>query len=372
MAPTWFRDAMTSPADGVFMRRALALARRGWGQVAPNPLVGAVVVRDGEVVGEGYHARYGGDHAEVVALRTAGEFARGATLYVTLEPCAHHGRTPPCTDAILRAGLASVVAATLDPNPAAGGGLALLAARGVRVASGVEEPAARELNAGFLNSFVSDFPWVTLKLALSLDGAIADHTHRPGWLTNARSRRAVHRMRAGVDAIAVGIGTAIADDPQLTVRSGRAPRRPPLRVVFDRTCRLPLNSALVLTARDVPVMVCTERPESPAGRALVAAGVELLPTSDLTEALRQLRQRGVNSILVEGGSGIAGALLMRGMVDRLVIFQAPVILGAGALGGFSCVPAVTASGARRLRVVARQRIDDDLVTTYALHDVTHS
>lgn len=362
---------MTSSADSVFMRRALALARRGWGQVAPNPLVGAVVVKDGRIVGEGYHARYGGDHAEVVALRMAGELARGSTLYVTLEPCSHHGRTPPCTDAVLGAGVALVVAATLDPNPAAGGGLALLATRGVDVASGVDAEAARELNADFFNRFTSRFPWVTLKLALSLDGAIADHTRRPGWLTNERSRRAVHRMRAGVDAIAVGIGTAIADDPQLTVRSGRAPRQPPLRVVFDRSCRLPINSALVRTARDVPVVVCTEQPDSSAAQALAAAGVELLRTADLPGAMRQLRQRGVNSILVEGGAGITGALLMKDMVDRLVIFQAPVILGAGALGGFACAPAASAASARRLRVIALRRIGDDLVTSYALsHDVT--
>ncbi len=351
------------------MRRALALARRGWGQVAPNPLVGAVVVKDGKVVGEGYHAAYGGEHAEVVALRIAGELARGATLYVSLEPCSHHGLTPPCTEAVLRAGVTSVVAATLDPNPAAGGGLELLAARGLHVASGVEEAAARELNAAFFNRFTSDLPWVSLKLALSLDGAIADYTRRPGWLTNERSRRAVHRMRAGVDAIAVGIGTALADDPQLTVRSGRAPRRAPLRVVLDRSCRLPLDSALVRTARDVPVLVCTEQPESPAARALVAAGVELLPATDLSQVFRELRQRGVHSVLVEGGAGITGALLMRNLVDRLVIFQAPVILGAGALGGFSLAPAVPATEARRLRVVAHQRINDDLLTTYALrHD----
>ncbi len=357
---------MTRRADSVFMRRALTLARRGWGHVSPNPLVGAVVVRDGQVVGEGYHARYGGDHAEVVALRTAGDRARGATLYVTLEPCSHHGLTPPCTEAILRSGVASVVAATLDPNPAARGGLAVIAAQGVRVGSGVEEEAARELNADFFNRFTSDLPWVIVKLALSLDGAIADHTRRPGWLTTERSRRAVHRMRAGVDAIAVGVGTAIADDPQLTVRSGRAPRRVPVRVVFDRTCRLPLTSALVLTARQVPVIVCTDQPDSSAARALSAAGVELLPATDLPESLRQLRQRDVNSILVEGGAGITGALLMSDMVDRLVIFQAPVILGAGAMGAFSCAPPVTAADARRLRVVARRRFGDDLVTTYSL------
>lgn len=352
-------------ADRAFMRRAISLARRGWGQVAPNPLVGAVVVRDGQVVGEGYHARHGGDHAEVVALRAAGEAARGATLYVTLEPCSHHGKTPPCTEAVLRAGVARVVAGCLDPDPKAGGGLASLAAHGVETLSGVEEEAARELDAPFHFRFASDRPWVVLKLALSLDGALADHTRRPGWLTGERSRRAVHRLRAGMDAVAVGVGTALADDPQLTVRSGAPPRRPPVRVVFDRSARLSPDSALVRSAADVPVILCTAEPGSERARVLAAAGVELLPAAELPDAMRQLRRRGVHSILVEGGAGIAGALLQHELVDRLVIFQAPVILGAGALGAFATAPAATAAGARRLRVVTRRRFGDDLMTEYA-------
>lgn len=353
-------------ADRAFMRRALALARRGWGQVSPNPLVGAVVVRDGLVVGEGFHARHGGDHAEVVALRAAGDAARGATLYVTLEPCSHHGKTPPCTEAVLRAGIARVVAACGDPDPNASGGLAFLAERGVDCTLGVEEEAARELNAPFLFRFASDRPWVTLKLALSLDGAIADHTRRPGWLTNDRSRREVHRMRAGVDAVAVGIGTALTDDPALTVRAGRPPRRAPVRVVFDRAGRLPVASALASTAREVPVVVCTAEPDGARARALAAAGVELVPAADLPAALRALRARGIHSVLVEGGAGIAGALLRHGLVDRLVIFQAPVILGEGALGAFATAPAAPAAGAHRLRVIARRRFADDLMTEYAM------
>ncbi|NUQ19755.1 MAG: bifunctional diaminohydroxyphosphoribosylaminopyrimidine deaminase/5-amino-6-(5-phosphoribosylamino)uracil reductase RibD, partial [Gemmatimonadaceae bacterium] len=200
------------------MRRALALARRGWGQTAPNPMVGAVVVRDGEVVGEGYHARAGEEHAERIALTAAGARARGATLYLTLEPCNHTGRQPPCAPMVAAAGLRRVVIAARDPNPEAAGGIELLERAGVEVVVGVEEDAARELNAAFFHRFASDRPWVILKLAVSLDGAIADAARSRGWLSGRAARREVHRLRAGCDAIAVGIGTAIADDPLLTVR----------------------------------------------------------------------------------------------------------------------------------------------------------
>ncbi|HEX6629563.1 MAG TPA: bifunctional diaminohydroxyphosphoribosylaminopyrimidine deaminase/5-amino-6-(5-phosphoribosylamino)uracil reductase RibD [Gemmatimonadaceae bacterium] len=354
--------------DRAYMRRALALARRGWGRTAPNPMVGAVVVRDGRIVGEGWHAEYGGPHAEVVALAAAGELARGATIYVTLEPCAHHGRTPPCTPAVLRSGVARVVVAARDPNPTAAGGLAQLAAAGVAVQAGVEEQAARELNAPFFHRFGAHRPWVTLKLAVSLDGAIADHTRRPGWLTSAASRREVHRLRAGADAVAVGIGTALADDPALTVRGVRAPRVPPLRVVFDREARLPLDSTLARTAARVPTLVLAARDDGPRARALVDAGVEVTAAPTLDSALRALAARGVHSLLVEGGAALAGALLGHRVVDRLVIFQAPLLLGAGALPAFGAVPARTVREARRLRVVARRTLADDLMTVYALDE----
>lgn len=351
------------------MRRALALARRGWGRTAPNPMVGAVVVRGGRVVGEGWHARYGEDHAEVVALRAAGEAARGATLYVTLEPCAHHGRTPPCVDAVLRAGIRRVVAAVRDPNPQAAGGLARLAAHGVEVESGVEAAAAMELDAPFFFRFVSDRPWVTLKLALSLDGALADHTRCPGWLTGPRSRREVHRLRAGSDAVAVGVGTALTDDPALTVRGVRAPRVAPTRVVFDRSARLPLDSRLVRTAREVPVVVVTGEPAPAPAIALADAGVGILPAPSLHEALRRLAAQGVRNIFVEGGSGLTGALMAGDLVDRLIIFQAPLILGTGALPAFGAAPATTADAAARLRIVRRRAFGDDLMTEYALTEL---
>ena len=240
-------DALT---DAGHMRRALELARRGWGQTAPNPMVGAVVVRDGAIVGEGWHARWGERHAEPAALAAAGERARGATVYVTLEPCTHRGKTPPCTDALIAAGVSRVVVAARDTNPLAAGGLARLQQAGIATTAGVEEADARELNAPFLFAQHADRPWVTLKLAVSLDGAIADAGRTRGWLTGPESRGEVHRLRAGSDAVAVGIGTALADDPALTVREAAAPRVPPLRVVFDRTGRLPPDGVLARSARE--------------------------------------------------------------------------------------------------------------------------
>jgi diaminohydroxyphosphoribosylaminopyrimidine deaminase/5-amino-6-(5-phosphoribosylamino)uracil reductase len=318
------------------MRRALRLAQRGWGQTAPNPLVGAVVVRDGVVVGEGWHARWGGAHAEVEALRAAGERARGATVYVTLEPCNHHGKTPPCTDALLAAGVRRVVVAAADPNPAAAGGAEWLRAAGVEVTVGVEAGAAVEQNAPFFHAIRSDRPWLTLKLALSIDGALADHTRRPGWLTGPRSRREVHRLRAGSDAVAIGIGTALADDPLLTVRDAPAPRVPPLRVVFDRQARLPPTSRLVRSLAEGPVAVVCHDPPPEAAAGLERAGVTILPAEVTEEALVKLRDwHGVRSLLVEGGAGLASSLWDRGVVDRLIIFQAPVVLGAGALPAFA-------------------------------------
>ncbi len=351
--------------DARWMRRALTLARRGWGQTAPNPLVGAVVVRDGVLVGEGYHAVLGGDHAEVVALRAAGEHARGATLYVTLEPCDHHGRTPPCTQAIVAAGVARVVYAVDDPHPVAGGGAARLRAQGIAVTAGVGADAAGELIAPFLHRFRSDRPFVTLKLATSIDGAIADASRAPGWLTGPAARRVVHRLRGGHDAIAVGSGTALADDPQLTVREGRPPRIAPRRVVFDRRGRLPASLRLVRTAAQVPTTVVT----SPAGAAhlapLEAAGVTLLAEPVLPEALRRLRADGIDSLLCEGGAGLAGALLGHGLVDRLVILQAPLLLGMSALSAFGAVPPRPLVDARRWRLCDAERLGDDLAMTYA-------
>ena len=354
-----------SPEDAAHMRRALELAARGWGQTAPNPLVGAVVVRDGVVVGEGWHTALGAAHAEVEALAAAGDRARGATAYVTLEPCNHEGRTGPCTEALLAAGVRRVVAAIPDPHPVARGGAERLRAAGVEVLVGVEAAAAAELNAPFLHAVTHDRPFVTLKLAMSLDGAIADASRRPGWLTGDEAQAEVHRLRAGADAVAVGIGTALCDDPQLTVRRAPAPRVAPLRVVFDTSARLPLGSHLVRSAREAPVLVVCWAPDPAHAAALEQAGVELLHAATLEQALRALTVRGVHSLLVEGGASLAGSLLQSALVDRLIIFRAPLLLGAGSVAGFATLPAATLAEAPRWRVVRTARFGDDEMTVYA-------
>jgi diaminohydroxyphosphoribosylaminopyrimidine deaminase/5-amino-6-(5-phosphoribosylamino)uracil reductase len=346
------------------MRRALLLARRGWGQTAPNPLVGAVVVRDGRVVGEGWHARFGEAHAEAMALRAAGAAARGADVYVTLEPCAHQGKTPPCADALIAAGVRRVVVAVADPNPEAAGGIAKLRAAGIEVVTGVLEAEAAELNAPFLFAHTrQDRPFVTLKLALSVDGAIAPADRTQVWLTGEGSRRHVHKLRAQVDAVLVGIGTALADDPDLTVRYGRRPRVVPRRLVLDRRARLPVTSRLARTVGKVPVEVLAEHPDPAHAAQLAAAGVVVRTAPDLASHLRALRESGVRHLLVEGGAGVAAALLRGRAVDRLIIFQAPVLLGAGALAGLgSFVP--TAEGEDRWEVVERRAFGDDQMTIY--------
>jgi diaminohydroxyphosphoribosylaminopyrimidine deaminase/5-amino-6-(5-phosphoribosylamino)uracil reductase len=352
------------------MRRAIELARGGWGQTTPNPMVGAVVVRDGEVVGEGYHARYGEPHAEAAALLAAGERARGSTVYVSLEPCAHTGKTPPCADALVAAGVARVVIAARDPNPVAGGGVERLRAGGVEVVQGVESEAARELNAAFFHAHESPCehrrPWVPLKLALSIDSAIADSEGGSRWITGPEARAAAHELRAANDAVAVGIGTVLADDPLLTVRDAPAPRVPPLRVVFDSRARTPLSSRLVESAREVPTLIVVRDPDPESARALERAGVELLHASSPEAALEELARRDVRSILLEGGARLAGAFLERALVNRLIIFRGAVLLGCGARGAFAHVPSTSIAGAPRFHVLERRALGDDTMITYAV------
>jgi diaminohydroxyphosphoribosylaminopyrimidine deaminase / 5-amino-6-(5-phosphoribosylamino)uracil reductase len=348
------------------MRRALALAREGWGQTAPNPLVGAVVVRGGAIVGEGFHVRYGEAHAERIALQSAGPRAKGAVLYVNLEPCAHHGKTPPCVDAIIEAGIRQVAVAIEDPNPDAGGGLARLRAAGIDVVSGVCADEARELNAPFLHGFASELPWTTLKFAVSLDGAIADRWRTPGFITSEPARAAVHVMRAGSDAVAVGMGTVLADDPLLTVRDVKAPRVPPVRVVFSRTGRLPLTSRLAQSVHDAPVIVFAESIDPSYEHLLQQFGVEVICTPSLRDAMHVLGKRGHRALLVEGGARLAASLLGAHLIHRLVMIQAPIILGADAANAFGEMPPIRAAEASRLRVVHREAFGDDLMTVLAL------
>jgi diaminohydroxyphosphoribosylaminopyrimidine deaminase/5-amino-6-(5-phosphoribosylamino)uracil reductase len=346
------------------MAHALELARRGWGQTKPNPMVGAVIVRNGEIVGEGYHARAGEPHAEIIALQIASGKTKGATLYVTLEPCNHHGRTPPCANAIIAAEIERVVIAVADPNPEAAGGAAKLRASGIEVEFGVLQYEAWELNAAFHASFTLKRPWVMLKLAISLDGAISDAARSRGWLTGPEARAEVQRLRAISDAVAVGIATGIADDPLLTARSDPPPVTQPTRVVFDRHARLSAMSALARTAREVPtIIVTTTRTKLPAD--LANAGVEALPARDLMDALHTLKEAGVSSLLVEGGAGLAASFLAANCVDRLIIFQAPIVLGAGSLGAFSGIAPHDLAHAPRFHAISTQRFGDDVMTIYS-------
>ena len=354
------------PEDAAWMRRALELAPRGWGRTAPNPMVGCVLVRDGEVVGDGWHTEYGRPHAEVEALRAAGERARGATAYVTLEPCSHHGKTPPCTGALIAAGVARVVFAAFDPNPRAAGGGEVLRAAGIDAVGGVEEQAARDQNAVFFHVHSNAArPFVALKLALSLDARIADAAGRSVWITGDEARAEVHRLRAGFDAVAVGIGTALADDPLLTARGSVTPRIPPARVVFDRHLRLSPASRLARTVDEASVIAVAEAGAPlDRARALEAAGVTVLVVSSgLERALESLREAGISSMFVEGGARIASEVLRRGLVDRQYLFYAPVLLGPDALSPFAGLASPPIAEAPRWRRVATETFGADTLIT---------
>lgn len=351
--------------DEQWMARALILARLGWGQVAPNPLVGAVLVRDGVCVGEGAHRRFGEAHAEVEALAAAGEQAKGATLYVNLEPCTHHGKTPPCADAIIGAGVSRVVVAVRDPNPDAACGVERLREAGITVDVGMLHEQGAEVNAPFLHSFRSDRPWVTLKLAISLDGAIAGASGTTTWLTGMPARQRVHYIRAGSDAIAVGVRTVVIDDPQLTVRDADAPRIPPTRVIFSRTGHLPLESRLAHTTHEAPVVVVASSPDAEHARVLQQRGVETITASSLLEALRMLRARGIRSLLVEGGALLAASFLEENLVDRVILFQAPVVLGEGAVSAFGSLTPKSTALTHRWRPIDSEWVGQDQMLVFA-------
>jgi diaminohydroxyphosphoribosylaminopyrimidine deaminase/5-amino-6-(5-phosphoribosylamino)uracil reductase len=327
-------DRLTSQSttDAGFLQRALALAEGGRGKVSPNPLVGAVIERDGQVVGEGFHAELGGLHAERAALedcRRRGEDPAGATMYVTLEPCAHQGRQPPCVEAILDAGIDRVVIASDDPSEKASGrgpGMLRDGGVGVAFASGAEATAARRLNQPFRKHARTGLPLVVLKLAMSLDGRTSTAPGDSPWISGEQSRELVHRWRAESDAIAVGIGTALADDPLLTARIEGARR--PLRVVFDSQARLPLDSQLLRTLDQAPVLVVTA-PDAPAERvaAIQDAGAETLPVADVESALRDLGRRNVTSLFLEGGRTLASSFVSAGQIDESRTFIAPMLIG---------------------------------------------
>lgn len=365
------------------MGRALELAWRAQGRVAPNPAVGAVIVRNQQVVGWGWTQPPGGPHAEIVALRQAGELARGATLYVTLEPCAHYGRTPPCTDALIQAGISRVVVAVIDPFPqVAGKGVERLRAAGLEVCVGVARERAAELNAGYFKRLRWHVPEVTLKYAMTLDGHIATVTGHSRWITGPAARRYAHQLRDQHDAIMVGVGTVLADDPLLTTRleaeeTGDGGPHHPLRVVIDTRARTPRQARLL--QRDVPgrtLIITTELAPPERVAALWEAGAELafVPERcgkvDLRAALHVLAERGINRVLVEGGGQLLGALFDEGLADRLVAFVAPVLVG----GTSAPVPlagrgVTTMDRALRLLNVTVRQLGDDLVIEGRLRPV---
>ncbi len=319
--------------DEHWMRRALALARAGEGRVEPNPMVGAVVLGPaGDLAGDGYHASFGGPHAEVVALAATGGRARGGTLYVTLEPCRHFGKTPPCTRAVIAAGVARVVAATADPNPLVGGeGFAELRAAGVEVTAGVCGAEAEALIAPFTKRMRTGRPWVIGKWAMTLDGKTATHTGDSKWVSGDESRAQVHELRGRVDAVLAGRGTVVADDPLLTARPPGP--RTPARVVLCRSGELPADCQLVRTARDSPVVVFTEPNGVAKLAAWAAAGAEIVALPAVTPAavLDDLGRRRMTNVLVEGGSGVLGAFADAGELDEVWAFVAPKLAGGPGL-----------------------------------------
>jgi diaminohydroxyphosphoribosylaminopyrimidine deaminase/5-amino-6-(5-phosphoribosylamino)uracil reductase len=354
------------------MRRALDLAERGRGSTSPNPMVGAVLVRDGQVVGEGFHRAAGEPHAEAVALARAGDRAAGSTCYVTLEPCAHHGRTPPCAAALIAAGVARVVVAIEDPDPnVRGQGFARLRAAGVGVEVGLAAAAAEAQNAAFLLHRRQGRPRVTLKAAASLDGKVAALDGSSRWITGQAARADAHRLRAEADAVAVGAGTALADDPRLTVRLPGWSGRQPLRVLVDASGRTGAGGHLFDPA--APTLVATTAAAAPPGpRAWAAAGAEVLvcpeatgvggePGVDLTWLVKALGERGVLELLVEGGPRLQASFWAAGLADRLIWYLAPLVIGGqGAPGLLPAAGARTLAAARAVRVETVDRLGPDL------------
>ncbi len=352
-----------SAVDRRFMAMALALAERGLGNVWPNPAVGCVLVKEGRVVGRGWTQPGGRPHAESEAIGRAGEAARGSTAYVTLEPCAHHGRTPPCTELMLAAGIARTVVAAVDPDPRVDGrGIARLRAAGIAVEVGCLEAEACRLNAGFFARMRERRPQVALKLATSADGRIATATGDSKWITGAAARAEGHRLRLRHDAILVGSGTALADDPMLTCRLPGLEERSPVRVVLDRRLRLEPASRLARSGASQPLWLFTSDPRGASGAALRRQGVELhaladaAPAAQLRAMLKVLAERGITRLLVEGGAGVATAFLRARLVDRLYLFDAPLLLGADGQ------PATLSLGVERLDAAPRwRRVEERLL-----------
>ena len=368
----------TKVKDRRFMKSALVLARRGLGTVAPNPAVGCVLVApSGRVVGRGWTQPGGRPHAETVALDRAGTRARGATAFVTLEPCSHTGKTPPCADALITAGVRRVVVAIEDPDKRVSGrGLMRLREAGIDVTLGVMAAEAEELNLGYITQRRNGRPLVTLKSATTLDGRIAAHTGESRWITGPSARRRVHQMRMSHDAIVVGIGTVLADDPDLTCRLTGLEDHSPVRVVIDTRLQLPLASRLVRTASETPTwIVVSAETERDRFKAYEELGVIVIPVSvgqdthpNPPDVLIELGARGLTRVLVEGGSLLAAALLRAGLVDRLAWFRAPSVIGGDGVPAIGAFGIDKLSQTRRLKLLSIETLGDDRLETYSATD----
>ena len=349
-----------------YMKRAIALARRGVGRTSPNPAVGCVIVRNDTVVGEGWHKQAGGPHAEVLALRQAGEAAQNADVYVTLEPCAHYGKTPPCAKALIEAGARRVYAAMVDPNPKVKGkGVDALRAAGIEVVTGLMEKESRFLNEPFIKHVTTGLPFVILKSAMTLDGKTATASGDSKWITNEQSRKYVHKVRSMVGAVMVGIDTVMADDPQLTSRI--AGGKDPLRVVVDSSLRTPLNSRLLHLESPARTMIATLVADGWKAEQIRACGAEILQCRerdgriDLDDLFARIGEMGIQSVLLEGGSTLAGEALRQGLVDKFLLFYAPKLLGGDGPGLFAGRGAVSMADAALLKDVRIRRFGDDIL-----------
>ncbi|MBO6825717.1 MAG: bifunctional diaminohydroxyphosphoribosylaminopyrimidine deaminase/5-amino-6-(5-phosphoribosylamino)uracil reductase RibD [Sneathiella sp.] len=362
-------------ADQKYMNMALQMARRGLGQVAPNPAVGCVLVKDDIVVGRGWTQKGGRPHAEVVALRQAGEAARDATAYVTLEPCSHHGKTPPCAEALIEAGIKRVVVALTDPDERVNGrGIQILEDAGIEVISDILEPEALDANLGFILNRTIDRPLVSLKMATTMDGKIATHTGDSQWITGTPARRYGHMLRANHDAIMVGIGTALADDPRLDCRIPGLESRSPVRIIADSRLRLPLTSELVKTAHSLPVWIITidgnDEDRLEAYRELGVRVIEVTADEggnpDMVEAFAKIAERGITRLLVEGGSHLQASLVKRDLADQIYWFRAPKLAGGDGISALQSLGLDQIGDATGMILKDRRQLGDDQLEIYNL------
>ncbi|MBN1290674.1 MAG: bifunctional diaminohydroxyphosphoribosylaminopyrimidine deaminase/5-amino-6-(5-phosphoribosylamino)uracil reductase RibD [Candidatus Latescibacteria bacterium] len=354
---------MSEKIDILFMAQAIELAEKGRGKTSPNPMVGAVIVRNRSIVGKGYHVKAGSDHAEIIALKDAGEKARSATLYVTMEPCCHHGKTPPCTDAIMASGIKRVVAAMTDDNPlVCGKGMKILSENGIEYKVGVMEKRARKLNESYLKFITSGFPYVTLKLAVTLDGKIADAHGHSAWITGTETRRRVHQWRAWADAVLVGVGTVLVDNPRLTVRDAEG--TDPLRIVVDSTLKTPPD-AKIFSDNNV-LIATTELSDESRRNEFEKRGIEIcmVDTQDgrvsLPHLLSILGKKSISNLLCEGGAVLATALIKKKLADKVIVTISPKIIGNG-INAINDIGIKNINNAIELKEVEIEHIEHDVI-----------